>query len=86
MSPSSPAEPVRCPTPSCTATRTSRSWTAPPTPRKLAKEAARLGLEALALTDHDGFYGVVRFAERARAMASAIAEATRTVAQAKILL
>ena len=27
----------------------------------------RLGLEALALTDHDGFYGVVRFAEAARA-------------------
>ena len=30
---SSPAGPVPCPTPSCTATRTSRSWTAPPTPR-----------------------------------------------------
>src|SRR5690606_40309520 len=30
------------------------------------EEAARLGLEALALTDHDGFYGVVRFAEAAR--------------------
>jgi error-prone DNA polymerase len=34
---------------------------------ELAEEAARLGLEALALTDHDGFYGVVRFAEAARA-------------------
>ena len=32
----------------------------------LAEEGARLGLEALALTDHDGFYGVVRFAEAAR--------------------
>ncbi len=32
------------------------------------EEAARLGLEALALTDHDGFYGVVRFAEAARAL------------------
>ena len=31
-------------------------------PEELAEEAARLGLEALAITDHDGFYGVVRFA------------------------
>ena len=38
------------------------------TPEALAEEAARLGLEALALTDHDGFYGVVRFAEAARAV------------------
>ncbi|MBL8777006.1 MAG: error-prone DNA polymerase [Acidimicrobiales bacterium] len=35
-------------------------------PEELAEEAVRLGLEALALTDHDGFYGVVRFAEAAR--------------------
>src|ERR1700704_395742 len=35
-------------------------------PEELVEEAARLGLEALALTDHDGFYGVVRFAEAAR--------------------
>jgi error-prone DNA polymerase len=35
-------------------------------PEELATEAARLGLEALAITDHDGFYGVVRFAEAAR--------------------
>jgi error-prone DNA polymerase len=35
-------------------------------PEELAEEAARLGLAALALTDHDGFYGVVRFAETAR--------------------
>ncbi|MEM1335576.1 MAG: PHP domain-containing protein, partial [Actinomycetota bacterium] len=35
-------------------------------PEELAVEAARLGLEALAITDHDGFYGVVRFAEAAR--------------------
>ena len=34
-------------------------------PEELAEEAARLGLEALALTDHDGMYGVVRFAEAA---------------------
>lgn len=36
-------------------------------PEELVEEAARLGLSALALTDHDGFYGVVRFAEVARA-------------------
>src|SRR6202049_4197950 len=35
-------------------------------PEELVEEAARLGLEALALTDHDGVYGVVRFAEAAR--------------------
>src|SRR5919108_2562655 len=37
-------------------------------PEELAEEAARLGLTALALTDHDGMYGVVRFAEAARAL------------------
>ena len=37
-------------------------------PEELAEEAARLGLEALALTDHDGLYGVVRYAEAARAV------------------
>ncbi|WP_448060469.1 DNA polymerase III subunit alpha [Cellulomonas hominis] len=37
-------------------------------PEELAAEAKRLGLEALALTDHDGLYGVVRFAEAARAV------------------
>ncbi|HST64051.1 MAG TPA: error-prone DNA polymerase [Mycobacteriales bacterium] len=35
-------------------------------PEELAEEAARLGLDAIALTDHDGMYGVVRFAEAAR--------------------
>ena len=35
-------------------------------PEELVEEAARLGLEAIALTDHDGLYGVVRFAEAAR--------------------
>jgi error-prone DNA polymerase len=35
-------------------------------PEELAEEAARLDLRALAITDHDGFYGVVRFAEAAR--------------------
>ena len=37
-------------------------------PEELVAEAARLGLDALALTDHDGLYGVVRFAETARAL------------------
>ncbi len=36
-------------------------------PEELAEEAVRLGLEALTLTDHDGVYGVVRFAEAAEA-------------------
>jgi error-prone DNA polymerase len=35
-------------------------------PEELVEEAARLDLSALAVTDHDGFYGVVRFAEAAR--------------------
>ena len=35
-------------------------------PEELVREAARLELEALALTDHGGLYGVVRFAECAR--------------------
>jgi error-prone DNA polymerase len=34
-------------------------------PEELVEEAARLELDALALTDHDGMYGVVRFAEAA---------------------
>ena len=34
-------------------------------PEELAEEAARLGLTSLTLTDHDGMYGVVRFAEAA---------------------
>ncbi|QIG41247.1 error-prone DNA polymerase [Microbacterium sp. 4R-513] len=37
-------------------------------PEELAEEAERLGLHALAITDHDGFYGIVRFAEAAEAL------------------
>ena len=37
-------------------------------PEELVAEAVRLGLSALALTDHTGLYGVVRFAEAARAL------------------
>ena len=36
-------------------------------PEELVEEAEKLGLHALALTDHDGFYGIVRFAEAAEA-------------------
>ncbi len=35
-------------------------------PEELVEQAARLGLDAIALTDHDGMYGVVRFAEAAK--------------------
>jgi error-prone DNA polymerase len=38
-------------------------------PEELVAEAVRLGLSGLALTDHHGLYGVVRFAEAARAFA-----------------
>lgn len=36
-------------------------------PEHLVEEAVRLRLEGIALTDHDGFYGAVRFAEAALA-------------------
>src|SRR5690625_1736137 len=32
-------------------------------PEALVAEAARLGVETIGLTDHDGFYGVVRLAQ-----------------------
>ncbi|GAC56663.1 error-prone DNA polymerase [Gordonia hirsuta DSM 44140 = NBRC 16056] len=35
-------------------------------PEEMVTEAHRLGLTGLSLVDHDGFYGVVRFAEAAR--------------------
>ncbi|MFI7679697.1 error-prone DNA polymerase [Actinophytocola sp. NPDC049390] len=35
-------------------------------PEELVESAALLGLDAIAITDHDGMYGVVRFAEAAR--------------------
>ncbi len=38
-------------------------------PTELAEEAERLGLHALAITDHDGLYGIVRFAEAAEKLA-----------------
>ena len=36
------------------------------TPEEMVAEAVRLDLSTIALTDHDGLYGVVRFAEAAR--------------------
>lgn len=36
-------------------------------PEELVEEAVRLGLHALAITDHDGLYGIVRMAEAAEA-------------------
>ena len=36
-------------------------------PEELIEEAVRLGLDALAITDHDGFYAASRFAEAALA-------------------
>ncbi|MGE0783326.1 error-prone DNA polymerase [Mycolicibacterium sp.] len=41
------------------------------TPEELVEEAARLDLRAIALTDHDGLYGVVRFAEAAKELGMA---------------
>ena len=35
-------------------------------PERLVERAAELGYEALAITDHDGFYGLVRFWQAAR--------------------
>ncbi len=37
-------------------------------PEVLVEQAAALGYEALAVTDHHGFYGAVRFSEAAKAM------------------
>ncbi|WP_425953915.1 error-prone DNA polymerase [Xylanimonas sp. McL0601] len=42
-------------------------------PEELAAEAARLGLSALAITDHDGLYGVVRHSQAAAAVGLATA-------------
>ncbi|GAB2458936.1 error-prone DNA polymerase [Conyzicola lurida] len=59
-------------------------------PESLVEEANRLGLHALALTDHDGLYGIVRMAEAAGAAAIAAKErdesATATVFGAELSL
>ncbi|MEZ5136513.1 MAG: hypothetical protein R2699_16050 [Acidimicrobiales bacterium] len=48
----------------------------------MAEEADRLGLEALALTDHDGCYGIVRFARRrALGLPTVFGSSSRSAAQ-----
>ena len=49
------------------------------TPEHLVAEALRLGLDALAITDHDGLYGIVRFAEAAADTGAAHPVRRRTV-------
>jgi error-prone DNA polymerase len=41
-------------------------------PEDLVAHAATLGLPALAITDHDGLYGAVRFCAAARAMPTCV--------------
>ena len=55
-------------------------------PESLLEEAARLGLHALALTDHDGFYGIVRMAEAAAAQKILGGGAPNTVFGAELSL
>ena len=37
-----------------------------PSPTELVERAGKLGMRSLALTDHDGLYGAIRFYEAAR--------------------
>jgi len=56
-------------------------------PEELVQEAVRLGLEALAITDRNGFYGIVRFAEAARAHGLAtVFGAELTVGDAELVI
>ena len=55
-------------------------------PEDLLEEAARLGLHALALTDHDGLYGVVRLAEAAAAQRVLSEKTVKTVFGAELSL
>ena len=56
----------RRPTPNCTPIRRSAFSTAAAIPRSWWPRRTGLGLAALALTDHDGIYGVPQFAQAAR--------------------
>ena len=58
--PEAPALATRCPAPVLDGAAT---------PGELVAEAARLGVEVLALTDHDGIYGVPQFAQAAARLA-----------------
>ncbi|MGH8328288.1 MAG: PHP domain-containing protein, partial [Steroidobacteraceae bacterium] len=55
-------------------------------PEKLIEEAARLRLHAIALTDHDGLYGIVRLAEAAEAHAQTTIGSVKTVFGAELSL
>ncbi|AUG76399.1 DNA polymerase [Kitasatospora sp. MMS16-BH015] len=56
-------------------------------PEALATEAARLGVETLGLTDHDGLYGVVRLAKAAKELGlSTVAGAELTLGPEEHLL
>ena len=59
---------VRSCTPSSTATRRSRSSTAPRSPTSSFRRALELGYDALALTDHNTVSGSMEFAVSARAL------------------
>ena len=48
-------------------------------PEAMVEEAVRLGLTGLAITDHDGLYGIVRMAEAAEAHNTAAVKAGRPV-------
>ena len=71
------------PTPSCTATPTSASSTARRRRRSWPRRRPASAWRRSALTDHDGFYGVVRFAEAARAGRGAHRVRRRAVARAR---
>src|SRR5439155_505653 len=53
-------------------------------PAELVAEAARRGLEALAITDHDGMYGVPQFAQAAAKLAEQTGIRLRTVFGAEL--
>jgi len=55
-------------------------------PESLIEEAARLGLDGLALADHDGLYGIVRMAEAAAAQRILNDRAPTTVFGAELSL
>ena len=61
----SSATPTRCPYAELHAHSSYSFLDGASSPEELLEEAERLGLHALAITDHDGFYGIVRFAEAA---------------------
>ena len=62
-----PAQRRPSPTPSCTPTPRSATSTARRRPRSWPRRRSGSACESLTLTDHDGMYGVVRFAEAAEA-------------------